>query len=99
MTAQTLYPAERGNLRLSFEYFPPKTDEMEAQLFQTADDLSVFGPAFITVIHHRHLRRRRLDQGAFADDGQAIDRGKRLCQYRRAPDLRRRAEGGGRCGD
>ena len=27
MTAQTLYPAERGNLRLSFEYFPPKTDE------------------------------------------------------------------------
>ena len=51
MTAQTLYPAERGNLRLSFEYFPPKTDEMEAQLFQTAEDLSVFGPAFVTVTY------------------------------------------------
>lgn len=51
MTAQTLYPAERGNLRLSFEYFPPKTDEMEAQLFQTAEDLSVFCPAFVTVTY------------------------------------------------
>lgn len=51
MTAQTLYPAERGNLRLSFEYFPPKSDEMEAQLFQTAEDLSVFGPAFVTVTY------------------------------------------------
>ncbi|OCP17583.1 MULTISPECIES: methylenetetrahydrofolate reductase [NAD(P)H] [unclassified Ensifer] len=51
MTAQTLYPAERGNLRLSFEYFPPKTDEMEAQLFQTAEDLSVFSPAFVTVTY------------------------------------------------
>ncbi|HEV7306344.1 methylenetetrahydrofolate reductase [NAD(P)H] [Ensifer sp.] len=51
MTAQTLYPAERGNLRLSFEYFPPKTDEMEAQLFQTAEDLSVFAPAFVTVTY------------------------------------------------
>ncbi|KRD53007.1 methylenetetrahydrofolate reductase [NAD(P)H] [Ensifer sp. ENS10] len=51
MTAQTLYPAERGNLRLSFEYFPPKTDEMEVQLFQTAGDLSIFGPAFVTVTY------------------------------------------------
>ncbi|MCA1439603.1 methylenetetrahydrofolate reductase [NAD(P)H] [Ensifer sp. IC4062] len=51
MTTRTLYPAERGNLRLSFEYFPPKTDEMEAQLFQTAADLSVFGPTFVTVTY------------------------------------------------
>ncbi|WP_331371650.1 methylenetetrahydrofolate reductase [NAD(P)H] [Sinorhizobium chiapasense] len=51
MTTRTLYPAERGNLRLSFEYFPPKTDEMEVQLFQTAADLSVFNPAFVTVTY------------------------------------------------
>ncbi|MDK1490259.1 methylenetetrahydrofolate reductase [NAD(P)H] [Sinorhizobium sp. 7-81] len=51
MATRTLYPAERGNLRLSLEYFPPKTDEMEVQLFQTVADLSVFNPAFVTVTY------------------------------------------------
>ncbi len=51
MAIHTLYPAERGNLSLSYEYFPPKTDEMEAQLFQTVSDLSVFSPAFVTVTY------------------------------------------------
>jgi methylenetetrahydrofolate reductase (NADPH) len=51
MAIHTLYPAERGNLRLSFEYFPPKTDEMEAQLFQTAADLCVFDPHFVTMTY------------------------------------------------
>ncbi|WEX76368.1 methylenetetrahydrofolate reductase [NAD(P)H] [Sinorhizobium numidicum] len=51
MNARTLYPAERGNLRLSFEYFPPKNDEMETQLLQTVQDLSVFAPAFVTVTY------------------------------------------------
>lgn len=48
---RSLYPAERGNLRLSFEYFPPKSDEMENQLFQTVADLSVFAPDFVTVTY------------------------------------------------
>lgn len=51
MAIHTLYPAERGNLRLSFEYFPPKNDEMEAQLFQTASELSAFNPAFVTMTY------------------------------------------------
>ncbi|HTO31818.1 MAG TPA: methylenetetrahydrofolate reductase [NAD(P)H] [Pararhizobium sp.] len=51
MAIHTLYPAERGNLRLSFEYFPPKNDEMEVQLFQTVSDLSAFGPAFVTMTY------------------------------------------------
>ncbi len=51
MNARTLYPAERGNLRLSFEYFPPKNEEMEIQLFQTVADLSIFAPAFQTVTY------------------------------------------------
>ncbi|ASY69581.1 methylenetetrahydrofolate reductase [NAD(P)H] [Sinorhizobium fredii] len=51
MNARTLYPAERGNLRLSFEYFPPKNEEMEIQLFQTVADLSSFAPAFQTVTY------------------------------------------------
>ena len=51
MPIHTLYPAERGNLRLSFEYFPPKTDEMEAQLFRTVAELSAFEPAFVTMTY------------------------------------------------
>ena len=51
MPIHTLYPAERGNLRLSFEYFPPKNDDMESQLFQTAGDLSAFDPAFVTMTY------------------------------------------------
>ncbi|MDQ0320967.1 methylenetetrahydrofolate reductase (NADPH) [Pararhizobium capsulatum DSM 1112] len=51
MAIHTLYPAERGNLRLSFEYFPPKSDEMEVQLFETVEALSAFSPAFVTVTY------------------------------------------------
>ncbi len=51
MAIHTLYPAERGNLRLSFEYFPPKNDDMEVQLFNTVAELSVFDPAFVTVTY------------------------------------------------
>lgn len=51
MPIHTLYPAERGNLGLSFEYFPPKSDEMEVQLFQTATDLADFDPAYVTVTY------------------------------------------------
>ncbi|CAN7456082.1 methylenetetrahydrofolate reductase [NAD(P)H] [Pararhizobium sp. LjRoot255] len=51
MPIHTLYPAERGNLSLSFEYFPPKNDEMETQLFQTVEDLAAFNPAFVTMTY------------------------------------------------
>jgi len=51
MPIHTLYPAERGNLRLSFEYFPPKNDDMETQLFETVADLSAFDPAFVTMTY------------------------------------------------
>lgn len=51
MAIHTLYPAERGNLRLSFEYFPPKNDDMETQLFQTVAELSAFDPAFVTMTY------------------------------------------------
>ena len=51
MPIHTLYPAERGNLKLSFEYFPPKNDDMEVQLFETVADLSAFDPAFVTMTY------------------------------------------------
>ncbi len=51
MAIHTLYPAERGNLTLSFEYFPPKTDEAEAQLHRTVAELNVFQPGFVSVTY------------------------------------------------
>lgn len=51
MSDRTLYPAERGDLRLSFEYFPPKNEEMERQLFDTAQALDVFAPGFVSVTY------------------------------------------------
>lgn len=51
MPIHTLYPAERGNLKLSFEYFPPKNDDMEVQLFETVAALSAFDPAFVTMTY------------------------------------------------
>ncbi|WP_085025461.1 methylenetetrahydrofolate reductase [NAD(P)H] [Ensifer aridi] len=51
MNERTLHPAECASVRLSFEYFPPKNEEMETQLFQTVSDLSVFAPAFVTVTY------------------------------------------------
>ncbi|MFP5078152.1 methylenetetrahydrofolate reductase [NAD(P)H] [Rhizobium sp. YIM 134829] len=51
MSDRTLYPAERGDLRLSFEYFPPKNEEMEQQLYDTASALDVFAPGFVSVTY------------------------------------------------
>jgi methylenetetrahydrofolate reductase (NADPH) len=51
MPNRTLYPAERGDLRLSFEYFPPKTEEMDQQLTQTAALLDDFAPEFVSVTY------------------------------------------------
>ncbi|RVO06022.1 methylenetetrahydrofolate reductase, partial [Sinorhizobium meliloti] len=51
MNGRTPYPVDCDGLRFSFEYFPPKNDEMETQLFQTVTALSVFAPAFVTVTY------------------------------------------------
>lgn len=51
MERTSLPSSERSNIRLSFEYFPPKNEEMETQLFQTVADLSSFAPAFQTVTY------------------------------------------------
>jgi methylenetetrahydrofolate reductase (NADPH) len=51
MSIRTLYPAERGDLRISFEYFPPKTEEMDAQLMRTAATLKTYAPEFVSVTY------------------------------------------------
>jgi len=41
----------REPFSVSFEYFPPKSDEMERQLWQTVEQLSVWEPDFITMTY------------------------------------------------
>lgn len=40
-----------GNIRVSFEFFPPKTDEMEARLWETVRRLEPLNPHFISVTY------------------------------------------------
>ena len=40
-----------ANVRVSFEFFPPKTAEMEASLWEAAQRLEPLGPAFVSVTY------------------------------------------------
>jgi methylenetetrahydrofolate reductase (NADPH) len=40
-----------AGVRLSFEFFPPKTEEMEGQLWTTLDDLAGWDPDFVSVTY------------------------------------------------
>ncbi|OQP87813.1 methylenetetrahydrofolate reductase [NAD(P)H] [Rhizobium rhizosphaerae] len=51
MAPQTLHPARRAALTLSFEFFPPKNEEMERQLLETAEALKVYAPEFVSVTY------------------------------------------------
>lgn len=42
---------KRGQPVFSFEFFPPKTPEGEAQLFRTLHDLKPLGPGFVSVTY------------------------------------------------
>ncbi|MBB4956008.1 methylenetetrahydrofolate reductase (NADPH) [Agrobacterium vitis] len=37
--------------RLSFEFFPPKSEDMEAQLWETVDDLAGWDPEFVSMTY------------------------------------------------
>ena len=41
----------RGALRVSFEFFPPKTDEMERTLWESIARLAPLGPSFVSVTY------------------------------------------------
>ena len=45
------FARERGEPVFSFEFFPPKTEEGERQLFQTVEALRPLGPAFVSVTY------------------------------------------------
>jgi methylenetetrahydrofolate reductase (NADPH) len=44
-------PDMGGRLRVSFEFFPPKTDEMEERLWQTVTRLEPLAPRFVSVTY------------------------------------------------
>ncbi|UUP16168.1 methylenetetrahydrofolate reductase [NAD(P)H] [Nitratireductor thuwali] len=44
-------PGAEGRIRVSFEFFPPKTDEMERKLWETVKRLEPLAPAFVSVTY------------------------------------------------
>ena len=76
---------DAGPPRVSFEFFPPKTAEMEARLWEV-DQAARAARAALCL---GHLRRRRLDPRAHPRDGAADPPGDGA-RTGGAPDLRRR---------
>jgi len=46
-----LFASLPGDLSLSFEFFPPRTAEMEAKLWDTVEQLKPLGPSFVSVTY------------------------------------------------
>jgi methylenetetrahydrofolate reductase (NADPH) len=51
MADNFLKKAQARPFKLSFEFFPPKSEDMEAQLWETVDDLSGWDPEFVSVTY------------------------------------------------
>lgn len=51
MSQPLLSSLDAARIRLSFEFFPPKSEEMAGQLWSTVDDLSVWQPEFVSVTY------------------------------------------------
>lgn len=49
--ASPLFAGLGGDIDVSFEFFPPKTEKMEAQLWDTFDTLAPLGPKFVSVTY------------------------------------------------
>lgn len=49
--ASPLFANLEGDVGVSFEFFPPKTEKMEAQLWDTFRTLEPFGPRFVSVTY------------------------------------------------
>lgn len=47
----SLFADLAGDLEVSFEFFPPKTESMETQLWTTMETLAPFGPRFVSVTY------------------------------------------------
>ena len=80
-----LFAEARGDIQVSFEFFPPKTEKMAETLVGVDQDARAAAAA----LRLGHLRRRRLDPRAHPRDRRADPQGN-LADAGRAPDLRRR---------
>lgn len=49
----------QGQINVSFEFFPPRTSEMEQTLWKSIDRLSSLKPKFVSVTYGRELWRAR----------------------------------------
>ncbi|UNU43776.1 methylenetetrahydrofolate reductase [Sphingopyxis sp. YF1] len=49
--ASPLFADLAGDIGVSFEFFPPKTEKMEAQLWETFRTLEPLGPSFVSVTY------------------------------------------------
>ena len=49
--ASPLFAGLAGNCEISFEFFPPKTEKMEDQLWESVVTLSPLGPRFVSVTY------------------------------------------------
>jgi methylenetetrahydrofolate reductase (NADPH) len=46
-----LFADEAGDVEISFEFFPPKTEKMEITLWDTVQSLAPLGPRFVSVTY------------------------------------------------
>jgi methylenetetrahydrofolate reductase (NADPH) len=46
-----LFAEARGDIEVSFEFFPPKTDKMEATLWESIQTLAPLSPRFVSVTY------------------------------------------------
>ena len=52
MTSPTLETTEPlGDIAVSFEFFPPKSEKMEAQLWEAITELAPLAPRFVSVTY------------------------------------------------
>jgi methylenetetrahydrofolate reductase (NADPH) len=49
--ASPLFAGLPGDIAVSFEFFPPKTEKMEAQLWESVQTLAPLGPRFVSVTY------------------------------------------------
>ena len=49
--AQPLFADMPGDIAVSFEFFPPKSEKMEEQLWQAIGTLAPLAPAFVSVTY------------------------------------------------
>jgi methylenetetrahydrofolate reductase (NADPH) len=49
--AAPLFADAAGDVQVSFEFFPPKTEKMEATLWETFETLAPLGPRFVSVTY------------------------------------------------